>query len=164
MKNKEELITDKFVFFWNGIYSQWYVRNILIDGVEYSSCEQYMMAMKARTFNDSEAYLEIMATNTPRIQKEWGRKVQGFDKYKWNEVCREIVYKGNLAKFTQYEDLREQLMETGDRELVEASPYDRIWGIGMDVDHPDLENKAEWNGLNWLGEAITRVRETIKGN
>ncbi len=161
MKATNEKITDEFVFFWNGIYSQWHPSKFSIAGIEYSSCEQYMMAMKALTFNDQESYEAIMATTSPREQKELGRNVKNFNTDKWNEVCREYVYQGNLAKFTQNPSLKVELLKTEDREIVEASPYDKIWGIGMDVSHRNIEDKSKWLGKNWLGIEIMKVRETI---
>ena len=161
MKATNELTTDEFVFFWNGIYSQWYSSRFSIAGIEYNCCEQYMMAMKALTFNDQESYEAIMSTSSPREQKEFGRGVKNFNTDKWNEVCREYVYQGNLAKFTQNPNLKVELLKTGDREIVEASPYDKIWGIGMGVDHRNIEDKSKWQGKNWLGEAIMQVRETF---
>ena len=120
--------------------------------------------MKALTFNDQENYEAIMATTSPREQKEFGRNVKNFNTDKWNEVCREYVYQGNLAKFTQNPSLKLELLKTEDREIVEASPYDKIWGIGMDVSHRNIEDKSKWLGKNWLGEAIMRVRETLNNN
>lgn len=162
MKATNELTTENFVFFWNGIFSQWYASRFTIAGITYNCCEQYMMAQKALLFKDMEAYEAIMNTTSPREQKALGRAVKNFDTNKWNEVCREFVYQGNLAKFTQNPILKKGLMATEDKEIVEASPYDTIWGIGMGVEHPDIEDKNKWLGTNWLGEAIMRVRETLK--
>jgi ribA/ribD-fused uncharacterized protein len=153
---------EKFIFFWNGIYSQWLSSFFTIDGVQYSSCEQYMMAKKALYFKDRYSYLKIMQSSDPREQKNLGRKVINFDSKKWNLVCRDIVYEGNYAKFTQNPHLKEQLLQTGDKELVEASPYDTIWGIGLSENDPNILDKTKWKGTNWLGEAIMKVRETLR--
>jgi len=115
-------ITDKYVFFWNGIYSQWYRAQMEIDGIVYNSCEQYMMHQKALVFGDTEIADEIMKENNPREQKKFGRMIKNFDKVTWDSCCLGIVYRGNLAKFTQNTELGEQLLETGNRILVEASP------------------------------------------
>ena len=120
--------------------------------------------MKALTFNDQESYDMIMYADNPRDQKAFGRRVKGFDTETWNEVCREFVYQGNLAKFTQNIKFKDELLKTGDKEIVEASPYDAIWGIGMGVEHEDIMDKSKWKGTNWLGEAVVRVRETINNN
>lgn len=159
MKNVR--VTEDFVLFWNGIYSQWYPSKFEIDGVTYNCCEQYMMAKKAEFFNDKESHNKIMQSKHPKEQKALGRQVKNFDTNKWNQVCREFVYKGNLAKFKQDTYLKMQLLQTGSREIVEGSPYDKIWGIGMMWDDDAALDKNNWNGKNWLGEAIMRVRETI---
>jgi ribA/ribD-fused uncharacterized protein len=121
-----------------------------------------MMAKKALLFNDVETYNKIMAADDPKIQKSLGRIVNGFVKEEWEAVCRDIVYEGNYAKFTQNAVMKSELLRTGDRELVEASPYDTIWGIGMHETDPNILDKSKWKGTNWLGEAIMKVRETIK--
>lgn len=133
-----------------------------IDGIEYGCAEQYMMASKARLFGDDEALAFIMATQNPFEQKLLGRTVRGFDVVAWEKVARDIVYVGNYHKFTQNSEFLEMLLATEDREIVEASPTDRIWGIGLGENDPRALNKAQWRGRNWLGEAIMRVRATIR--
>jgi ribA/ribD-fused uncharacterized protein len=153
---------EDFVLFWDGIYSQWHPSKFTIDGREYNCCEQYMMAKKALTFNDQESYKMIMYSDNPRDQKAFGRRVKNFNAEVWSVISREVVYQGNYAKFTQNPELKEQLMATGDLEIVEASPYDKIWGIGLGEEDPRAWDKSTWDGLNWLGEAIMRVRETLR--
>ena len=155
-------ITDKYVFFWNGIYSQWHKAPMIIEGVEYNCCEQYMVHQKALVFNDLDTAEKILATSNPKDQKALGRQVMGFNKEKWDSVCLGIVYKGNFAKFTQNPDLAEELIATGDRLLVEASPYDRLWGIGMREEDPGVEDPSNWKGLNLLGWSITLVKQQLK--
>lgn len=157
-------ITNKYIFFWDGIYSQWRIAPMIIDGVQYNCCEQYMMHQKALLFEDYDTARQILRTEIPREQKELGRKVKGFDKDKWDSVCMGIVYKGNYAKFTQNEILKGELIATGDRILVEASPYDKIWGIGMGEDDENIEDPSKWKGLNLLGWTITLVRQEIVNN
>jgi ribA/ribD-fused uncharacterized protein len=154
-------ITDKYVFFWNGIYSQWHKAKMIIDGVEYSSCEQYMMHQKAIVFSDFYIASQILLTSDPKEQKSLGRKIQGFNKDVWDSVCLSIVYKGNLAKFSQNENLKADLLSTENRILVEASPLDKIWGIGMAEDHPDIESPEHWRGLNLLGWALNLVKQEL---
>lgn len=120
-----------------------------------------MMAEKARLFKDYDAEDEIMEATHPAEQKKIGRRVQNFNGDVWDEVARDIVYKGNYAKFTQNPGMQEVLVETVGTTLVEASPYDRIWGIGLDQDDPDCHDRDRWQGLNWLGEVLTQVREDI---
>ena len=103
-------ITDKHVFFWNGIYSQWHKAPMTIDKIEYSSCEQYMMHQKALLFGDSEIAELIMNESNPKEQKKYGRMIKGFDKATWDKNCLAIVYEGNLAKFSQNLDLKEQML------------------------------------------------------
>lgn len=154
-------ITDKYVFFWDGIYSQWYHSPIVIDDVNYNCCEQYMMHQKALFFGDIETAKKIMKTPSPRDQKMLGRSVKNFNKDLWDRVNLNIVYKANLAKFTQIKELREALLNTGNRILVEASPYDQIWGIGMGEEEPGVENPINWKGQNLLGQVITLVKQEL---
>lgn len=156
-------ITDKYVFFWNGIYSQWHKADIIINGIEYNCCEQYMMHQKALTFNDTDIASIVMLTSDPKEQKALGRKIKGFNKEAWDKVCVGIVYTGNLAKFIQNKDLKDILLSTGSRILVEASPYDSVWGIAMGEDIPGVENPANWKGLNLLGWSITMVKQQLNG-
>lgn len=162
--------TEKYVFFYGGPFSQWYPSTFQVEGVTYVTAEQYMMAMKAEYFGDEEVKAKIMATSDPSAQKALGRQVANFDAEAWNAVSRGYVYKGNVAKFTQNPHLMRELIATGDRELVEASPYDKIWGIGMGLPGrrdthaytiEELSDKANWKGTNWLGETLTKVRNDI---
>lgn len=155
-------ITDDSVFFWGGVCSQWYSSWFEIDGQKYSCAEQYMMYKKALLFEDEEIANAIMRTQNPKEQKALGRKVRGFDKERWEEVCREYVYEANYAKFTQNEVLLDELISYANREIVEASPEDPIWGIGLIYSDERCDDKSQWKGTNWLGEAIMRVRETLK--
>jgi ribA/ribD-fused uncharacterized protein len=156
------MTTDKFVFFYGGYFSQWYPQAFDIDGVQYNCAEQYMMAMKAITFNDQEALTKIMASGDPSLQKATGRLVKNFDPTVWNPVAKDYVYKANMAKFTANPKLFDYILSTGDREIVEASPTDKIWGIGMDTSDPDLLDKSKWRGTNWLGEVLMQVRNDLR--
>lgn len=153
--------TDKYVFFYGGPFSQWYPSTFVVDGNKYVTAEQYMMAMKAEYFGDEAIKAKILATSDPSEQKALGRQVANFDSEAWNAVSRGYVYKGNMAKFTQNKNLLSELMATGDRELVEASPYDRIWGVGLKSSDHAIHDKANWRGTNWLGETITKVRNDL---
>lgn len=158
-----ELITDKYVFFWNGYLSQWYPSPFVSkNGSHYNCCEQYMMAKKALLFEDTITHSKIMNTDDPSKQKKLGRQVKNFDKNTWNKYSRRIVYKANYYKFTQNKDLQKKLLKTGDKLIVEASPYDFVWGIGMSAKKAQYTPKEQWKGTNWLGLEITNVRETIK--
>ena len=160
IKDKKE----EFTFFWGGVFSNWAPSKFIIDGVTFSCGEQYMMYKKALMFKDYDSAKKIMETSNPKEQKAIGRQVKSFKDDIWVKYCRDIVYDANYAKFTQNEDMLEELLSTGNKELVEASPYDRRWGVGMSEDNPFIQDKANWDGLNWLGEIITKVRENIKKN
>ena len=153
--------TADFVFFWGGWPSQWHRCRFVVDGVPYDCAEQFMMAEKAALFGDAAARAKILATPNPRQQKALGRTVRGFDSDRWTASCREVVYRGNLHRFRQNADLGQLLLDTGDKRIVEASPKDRIWGIGLSADDPRAHDPAQWRGTNWLGEALERVRQTL---
>ena len=152
---------DEFVFFWGGQFSQWAKYDIAIDNKIYNTCEQYMMAEKARLFGDQEAEAKIMAAKNPRDQKAYGRKVRNFDAARWQAACEEIVFKANFAKYSQHEELKAMLLATGDKIIAEASPQDAIWGIGMAESHPNVTDQTVW-GQNLLGKALMRVRNALR--
>jgi ribA/ribD-fused uncharacterized protein len=154
--------TEKYVLFWSGIYSQWYGANMEINGTKYNTCEQYMMYQKALLFEDEEVANAIMRETNPREQKALGRKIRNFDDQKWKQNCMRIVYEANLAKFTQNPELKSALLSTGDRILVEASPKDFIWGIGMHYEDEGVDNPENWKGTNLLGQVLTLVKHEIK--
>ena len=120
-----------------------------------------MMAEKARMFGDREMLLRIMETTIPKEMKGYGRAVSGFEKEVWDAACYEIVKRGNEAKFSQNPELWEFLRKTKNRILVEASPRDRIWGIGMGRGDPDAQCPLKWRGTNLLGFALTEVRDAL---
>ncbi len=153
---------SEFHMFWGGPFSQWYPSLFEVEGIEYNCTEQYMMAKKAELFGDEEALLKIMESSHPREQKRIGRAVKNFVAERWNAVSRDVVFRGNMAKFTQNPDLRKYMLGTGDQEIVEASPEDVIWGIGLSADDPDAQDKTKWKGTNWLGEVLMSVRDTIR--
>ena len=164
--------TNEIIYFWGhtpnpkkitkSCFSQWYDVYFEVDGVQYHTTEQYMMASKARLFGDKDTWSEIMNANSPAEYKKLGRKVKGFDATIWDEKKLDIVIEGNKAKFGHNPDLKEFLLATGDSILVEASPYDKIWGIGMKASDPDCQNPNKWTGQNLLGKALMRVRNELK--
>lgn len=154
--------TPDVYYFWGHICSQWFPAEFVIDDVWYNCTEQYMMAEKARCFEDWVAEKLIMHSKSPKRQKALGRKVKNFDSTKWNEISRLVVYRANLAKFTQNFKFLEFLLSTGDKEIVEASPDDVIWGIGLAPNDPDVEDRSKWRGKNWLGIACMQVRSDIR--
>ena len=155
-------ITDKYVLFWSGIYSNWYPSPFQVDSVFYNCAEQYLMAGKARLFKDSATEAMILSATDPSDQKRYGRQVIGFNKDRWEKIARDIMYQALWAKFNQNADLKTELLSTGDRILVEASPKDCIWGIGLHWKEEACDNSVNWKGTNWLGETLTRVRNDIR--
>jgi conserved hypothetical protein, ribA/ribD-fused len=144
-----------------GCLSQWWPSPFTVDGDRYPTAEHWMMAGKARLFGDEAALAAIMAAPSPGAAKALGRQVRGFDEARWAEARYDIVVRGNLAKFSQHDDLRDFLLRTGRRVLVEASPYDRIWGVGLGRDHPNVGTPSRWRGRNLLGFALMEVRERL---
>jgi len=158
---------EKFTFFWSGTFSQWHPSAFTIDGVTYNCAEQYMMGEKARLFGDETRLGMIMSAVDPSDQKRYGRQVTSFNKEKWDAVAREAVYRGSYAKYAQNSDMLKELLATEGSTLVEASPEDNIWGIGLRKSDPRAHDRKTWKGTNWLGEALTKVRDRIlagKGN
>jgi ribA/ribD-fused uncharacterized protein len=153
---------ERFTFFYGGPGSQWYPATFTVDGVQYNCGEQFMMAEKARLFGDDDAFYIIMQTTNPKIQKATGRLVKNFDRKIWEANAKLIVYRGNFARFSQNPDQLEWLLGTDGTTLVEASPWDKIWGIGLAANDPLALDRATWKGTNWLGEIETQVREDIK--
>jgi len=165
----------KYLFFWGhtppadgsvskACFSQWFSSPFAIDGLHYPTAEHFMMAAKARLFGDRDIEEKILKPSHPKQAKELGRKVRDFDEATWIRERYRLVVEGNLAKFSQNAELRQFLLGTGKRVLVEASPHDRIWGIGLAADHPDAEKPAGWKGLNLLGFALMEVREALQAS
>ncbi len=162
----------KYVFFWGHTpeadgrisetcFSQWWPCRFQAEGTEYCCAEQFMMAGKARMFGDEEMLFRIMESVHPKEMKAWGRAVRHFDKEAWDLACYDLVVRGNRSKFSQNPRLLSFLLGTKKRILVEASPRDRIWGIGMGKSNPDGENPLRWRGKNLLGFALTQVRDEL---
>lgn len=161
--DKSTRVTNTHLFFWNTVYSQWYTAPKLIteEGKTFTSAEQYMMYKKAELFNDKEAAEEILTTDNPRTIKAIGRRVKNFDADKWTAVSYNVVVQGNFLKFTQNIDLQHILIEQAHLQLVEASPEDKIWGIGLHASDDRVLDEAQWQGQNLLGKAIMTARERI---
>lgn len=155
--------TNEYEFFWSydSPFSQWHKKSFHLNNVEYSSAEQFMMAKKAELFGDAEIKNQILSTNNVRKQKQLGRQVSNFDEEIWNNSKMKIVYIANNMKFSQNEELKKRLLETKGRYIVEASPVDAIWGIGIAPDDPRRFNRAKWRGQNLLGKILTQLREDI---
>lgn len=161
-----------YLFFWGhrperdgntgkGCLSQWWPAPFVVDGRTFATAEHYMMWGKAMLFDDTEAADRVLAATDPEEAKSVGREVRGFDQRTWEEQRLDIVVAGNMAKFGQHENLRAFLVATAGRVLVEASPVDRVWGIGLRADDPLAQDPGRWQGMNLLGEALMKVRAAL---
>lgn len=162
---------DQYEFFWSGPFSQWYPFDMVIDDILFNCAEQYMMYMKATLFGDSEVAKSILQTKLPREQKHLGRTVKNFNPSAWERYARSIVFVGNYIKFTtvnQYPNMegrtsmKDVILSTGEKIFVEASPLDKVWGIGKGENDIGIEDPSNWKGTNWLGECLTEARYWIK--
>ena len=170
IKEKKDWSKDDFIFFWKirkgkeinkSCLSQWYPSEFIVKGRRYSCAEQYMMAQKALLFEDEESYKKIIASSEPKEIKTLGGKVKGFDPVKWDEEKYRIVREGNFAKFTQKQELRGYLVSTECKILVEVSPYDNVWGIGINESNPDILDPSKWKGQNLLDFILMDIRDEI---
>lgn len=164
----------KYLYFWShkqkepasiitkSCFSQWYPSSFVVDNIHYATAEHYMMAAKARLFNDQQRLPDILNASSPAAAKSLGRQVSGFNHKIWHEQCFSIVIAGNLAKFSQNPQLADFLLATKKRVIVEASPLDKIWGIGLAEDDANIDNPLTWRGKNLLGFALMAVREQLK--
>lgn len=169
LKNQPEV---DYLFFWGHqpsrdgsiiktCMSQWWPAPFTENGVIYKTAEHYMMAHKALLFGDEEIAARIVAKDSPKDVKDLGRQVRNFDPEKWDKHKYEIVRQGNLLKFSQNEALKQFLIQTTNKVLVEASPVDPVWGIGLAEDHENANNPAKWRGENLLGFALMEVRDNL---
>lgn len=158
--------TEEFTFFYKTRhpFSQWYPCEFTIEGISFNCAEQYMMFGKAILFDSQQIAEKIIKEKDPRQQKELGKQVKNFVQEVWDNEAKRIVYKGNHAKFSQNENLKKFLLKTKGTTIVEASPYDIIWGIGLSEEHPDRYYRNKWRGLNWLGEVLTQLRDDFLRN
>lgn len=142
--------------------SQWLPSAFTVDGVTFATAEHYMMWRKAMLFGDAEVAARILPVGHPKEAKDLGREVRGFVQATWEAERFGIVRDASVAKFGQHADLRAFLLGTGNRVLVEASPRDRVWGIGMSAGHEDAGHPARWRGLNLLGFALMEARDRLR--
>jgi ribA/ribD-fused uncharacterized protein len=163
----------KYLYFWghrpnadgsagSGCLSQWWPAPFTVDSITYPTAEHFMMCHKAMLFGDADAAGRILVAAHPGEAKKLGRGVRNFDESTWDSSRFDIVVAGSTAKFGQHDDLRAYLLGTGDRVLVEASPVDRVWGIGLAATDERALDPARWLGLNLLGFALMRARATLR--
>jgi ribA/ribD-fused uncharacterized protein len=171
-KRKQKL---KYVFFWGhqpapsgalgvSCFSQWWVSPFKIGGHTFPTAEHWMMASKASLFNDQDTFARILAAKSPKEVKAYGRLVAGFDEAIWQRRRYDIVLEGTYGKFSQNCGLAACLLSTGDKVIVEASPVDRIWGIGLAQDDERARNPLLWQGENLLGFALMEARDMMRNN
>ena len=163
-----------FLFFWGHTpnedgklgpfcLSQWYPAPFEVRGQRYVAAEHFMMAEKARIFGDEETRAKILATDDPGKAKALGRAVRHFDEARWKEHRYTVVVEASREKFGQNAALGDWLRATGTKVLVEASPKDAIWGIGLAASDPRAADVRAWPGLNLLGFALMEAREGLAG-
>ena len=167
-------VNPQFLFFWGhhkegnqitkSCLSQWWSCTFTSNNIEYNCAEQYMMSEKAKFFKDDKMYDLILKENSPAKIKKYGRQVKNYDGDEWDKVKFDIVVQGNILKFSQNKELKEFLINTENKILVEASPYDKIWGIGLGADDPNVDDIYKWRGKNLLGFALMKARDYIKKN
>jgi ribA/ribD-fused uncharacterized protein len=160
MENKD------FTFFWSGPFSNFYTTYFVdSDNISYNCSEQYYMAKKALFFKDFEVYKLIMDEKNPKNQKKLARTIKNYSDKEWyggSIPAKKYMFEGNFLKYSQNEKLKNLLLETSPTRLVEASPYDTIWGVGLSEQSILIHSPSSWRGKNWLGDILTEIREKIK--
>ena len=157
-------MNEKYYFFWNGPFSQWYISDFVDEkypNITFNCAEQYMMYRKAILMNDNNTADRILDSVIPRFQKSLGRSIRNFDGELWDKHKFDIVVRGNVLKFSQNVILLKEMKKSGDKIFVEASPYDKIWGIGLDENTAKNLSEEKWKGENLLGKALVKAREII---
>ena len=160
-------MTNNCIFFWKtdepyGFLSNWYPCILQRWNYTLHSSEQYFMAEKAAFFHDDEIYSEILKTDSPHKCKELGRMVRGFNSERWDTEKVTAMMTANRCKYMGNPDLMKKLLATGDALLVEASPYDGIWGIKLSAEEAAKLPPEEWPGLNLLGKVLMALREEFR--
>lgn len=145
----------------NGFLSNWYLSEFTVDGIVFTSMEQFMMYKKAVCFNDKEIAKQILETNDVACIKKLGRLVSGYNDSVWNGIRQIVVYEGLIAKFSQNDELRKKLKDTKDAILAECAVQDRIWGIGLSMNDSNRQYLEQWNGQNLLGYTLMMVRDRL---
>jgi ribA/ribD-fused uncharacterized protein len=157
-----ERMTDTHVFFWGSEFSNWHDCKFEYLGNPFSNSEQAFMSRKAAYFEDWEGFEKILKYgHNPSVAKKLGREVKNFNAQEWMEVCFKEMVDVNLAKYSQNPGLKDLLLSTGEKTIVEASPYDKIWGIGLYWNNDDCLDETKWRGMNLLGKALMEVRKQL---
>lgn len=153
-------VENDYCLFYGSFLSQWYPSIFVIDGITFENAEMYMMWAKNAVFNGG-LEKDILEAKHPAECKKLGRMIKNFDPVIWNNVAKQFVYAGNMAKFSQNPGLFNQLMQIKCKKFVECSPTDRVWGIGLGLEDEGCSDPTKWQGTNWLGEVITDVRNSF---
>jgi ribA/ribD-fused uncharacterized protein len=163
-------VTDKYILFWGGPLSQWYdspftYENLNGRVLNFKTAEHFMMYHKALVFNDKDIAEKILTSNHPKEAKELGRKVKNFDPQTWESKCLDIVTLGNYLKFNSDNYLNNYILNRKWKDLsfVEASPHDKIWGIGLHYNDSKCDDIINWDGKNYLGLCLDRTRKIMLG-
>lgn len=157
-----ERVTDTHVYFWGLKLSNWYPVRFMYKDIEFDNTEQAFMWEKAMLFGDHDTADRILDTPDPKAAKGLGRKVKNFDAERWMINGYTVMVAVNYAKFSQYPRLKSILLNTGNKTIVEASPYDKIWGIGIHWNDDTCLDEANWKGMNLLGKALMEVRKQLR--
>lgn len=154
----------KYTFFWksDSPFSNFYKCKFRVDNIDFFSSEQYFMYKKAMAFMDAETAELILKTKLPWEAKKLGRQVKNFNKKEWDEMCQKIMYDAVHHKFTQNQSLLKVLMATGNTKFIEASPFDKIWGIGLTEEDAKKTPEENWLGTNFLGIVLTQLRDDLR--
>ena len=145
----------------NGYLSNWYPSQFIVNEIQFFSMEQYMMYKKAVCFKDNDIAEGILGSTDVIKIKALGRMVKNYNDSYWSGIRQIVVYEGLLAKFTQNEELKRRLIETGDNVLAECAVRDRIWGIGLSMQDSRRFEPDQWRGRNLLGYTLMMVRESL---
>jgi ribA/ribD-fused uncharacterized protein len=157
--------TDTHIYFWGSFLSNWIPSNLNIpyDKRNFSNSEQLFMYLKAKYFGDTEMAERIVIEGThPRDAKNLGRNVQGYQEKKWDEVRKDAMLTAVYYKFATNSDLKKKLLATGDKILVEGTPFDSIWGVMIRWDDDRILDEKNWKGQNLLGKVLMEVRNRLK--
>lgn len=163
----EEEVRNKMICFHDpakeyGFLSNWYMSDFIEDGRLYTSVEQYLMYGKAVVFKDEEMQQAILATHDVSEIKQYGRQVKGYNETVWNGLRQLVLYRGLVLKFSQNEELRQKLIATGNKMLVECARTDKIFSCGISIKDPMRLDMSKWSGKNLLGFALIDLREQLK--
>jgi ribA/ribD-fused uncharacterized protein len=153
-----------FIFYFGPEYefSHWYKSNMSVDGIDFCCAGQYIMYKKALLFGDEVAAKKILRSSDPKRHRVIGKEVKAFTKDIWQQHCMDFSFAANFAKFDQNENLKTKLLDTAASILAEASPYDRVWGIGLSMGNSDIYDRTKWRGKNLAGESLMQARNALK--